>query len=145
MNRCLLNQEAILLDLLRVVRHHRARLATPIHSVQKEYIEADMENILFSDTIFTRPQAADDHPVLQTEPSWKINGDDKMKAASGSVRQKKEKDTKIRARTKSDLKPGSKAGASSKVDSAAAQILAETNSKIQTDGSTPNDYEKQLP
>ncbi|KAJ9697445.1 hypothetical protein PVL29_009320 [Vitis rotundifolia] len=42
---------SILLDLLRVVRHHQAHLAIPIRMVQKEYNMADMEmeNIPFAD------------------------------------------------------------------------------------------------
>ena len=124
-----MNQEAILLDLLRVVSHHQARLATPIRTVQKEYSVADMEmeNIPFADPIFTRSQAAANRPLLQIEPSYKMNGDDKMKASTGSARRNKEKVAKIEARPKSDLKPGSKAGASSILEKD-AKIKANTKS-----------------
>ena len=43
-----MKQESILLDLLRVISHHRARLATPIRTVQKIYGEADLENVPFA-------------------------------------------------------------------------------------------------
>ncbi|KAL6317087.1 hypothetical protein AAG906_029839 [Vitis piasezkii] len=122
-------KEAILLDLLRVVSHHQARLATPIRTVQKEYSVADMEmeNIPFADPIFTCSQAAANRPLLQIEPSYKMNGDDKMKASTGSARRNKEKVAKIEARPKSDLKPGSKAGASSILEKD-AKIKANTKS-----------------
>ncbi|WJZ98491.1 hypothetical protein VitviT2T_017007 [Vitis vinifera] len=44
-------QQAMLLDLLRVVNHHQACLAIPIRTVQKEYNMAniEMENIPFAD------------------------------------------------------------------------------------------------
>lgn len=77
-------QEAVLLDLLRVISHHRARLATPIRTVQKVYSDADMENIPFSDTIFTRAAAAVNRPLLLIEPSHKINGEDKAKPRAAS-------------------------------------------------------------
>ncbi|KAJ6808390.1 mechanosensitive ion channel protein 2, chloroplastic-like [Iris pallida] len=71
-------KEAILLDLLRVISHHRARLATPIRTVQKIYSEADMENIPFSDTIFNSAGTTINRPLLLVEPT-RINGDDKSK------------------------------------------------------------------
>ncbi|RDX89895.1 Mechanosensitive ion channel protein 3, chloroplastic, partial [Mucuna pruriens] len=74
-------KEAILLDLLRVVSHHRARLATPIRTVQKIYSEADSENIPFGDTIFTRSRATN-RPFLLIEPPYKVNGEDKVKPKS---------------------------------------------------------------
>ena len=108
-----MNQEALLLDFLRVVSHHRARLATPIRTIQKEYSEADLVNIPFADPIVTRSRAAANHLLLQIEPSYKISGDDKIKASTSSARQNKKKDAKIGGKRKSDLEPGSKAGAAS--------------------------------
>lgn len=107
-----MNQEALLLDLLRVVSHHRARLATPIRTFQKEYSEADMENIPFADPIFTHSRAATNYQILQIDPSYKIIGNDKSTAATSSARQNKKMDAKIGARQKSDPGPGSKAGGS---------------------------------
>ncbi|XP_054798236.1 mechanosensitive ion channel protein 2, chloroplastic-like isoform X1 [Prosopis cineraria] len=87
-------QEAILLDLLRVISHHRARLATPIRTVQKIYSEADLENIPFGDTIFTRPRSAGNRPFLLIEPPYKVNGEDRAKASTRSTRPSEEKDAK---------------------------------------------------
>lgn len=81
-NCCSEKQEAILLDLLRVVRHHRARLATPIRTVQKIYADTEMENVSFSETIFSRARAATNRPFLLIEPPSRINSDDKAKACS---------------------------------------------------------------
>ncbi|KAA3476627.1 mechanosensitive ion channel protein 3, chloroplastic [Gossypium australe] len=73
-------KEAIMLDLLRVISHHRARLATPIRTVQKMYSEPEIEDIPFADTIFRRSGAATNRPLLLIEPAYKINSDDKAKA-----------------------------------------------------------------
>ncbi|KAM1316272.1 hypothetical protein TB1_019093 [Malus domestica] len=75
-------KEAILMDLLRVISHHRARLATPIRTVQKYYSEADLENVPFADTVFTRSRASTNRPHLLIEPSYKISSDDKGKAST---------------------------------------------------------------
>ncbi|KAF7830011.1 mechanosensitive ion channel protein 3, chloroplastic-like isoform X1 [Senna tora] len=93
-------KEAILLDLLRVISHHRARLATPIRTVQKLYSEADLENIAFGD-IFSRSRAATNRPFLLIEPPYKVNGEDKVKA---STRTSEEKDAKIVETSTSDSK-----------------------------------------
>ncbi|WKA09696.1 hypothetical protein VitviT2T_027319 [Vitis vinifera] len=158
-------KEAILLDLLRVISHHQARLATPIRTVQKEYSMADMEmeNIPFADPIFTRSSAAANRPLLLIEPSYKMNGDDKTKASTGSACQNEEKDANIDASSTSESKPDAKAGASSILDSTTDDNVAatsisnsSTNSKVSatsisdpkiqnmvTDGSTQNNYEEQ--
>ncbi|KAK5824109.1 mechanosensitive ion channel protein 3, chloroplastic-like [Gossypium arboreum] len=73
-------KEVIMLDLLRVISHHRARLATPIRTVQKIYSEPEIEDIPFADTIFRRSGAATNRPLLLIEPAYKINSDDKAKA-----------------------------------------------------------------
>ncbi|KAE9609085.1 hypothetical protein Lal_00020345 [Lupinus albus] len=96
-------KEAILLDLLRVVSHHRARLATPIRTVQKIYGEADLENIPFGDTIFSRSRAAANRFLL-IEPPYKVNGDDKVKPSTRSTRTNEEKDGKIDETSASDSK-----------------------------------------
>lgn len=158
-------KEAILLDLLRVISHHQARLATPIRTVQKEYSMADMEmeNIPFADPIFTRSSAAANRPLLLIEPSYKMNGDDKTKASTGSACQNEEKDANIDASPTPESKPDAKAGASSILDSTTDDNVAatsisnsSTNSKVSatsisdpkiqnmvTDGSTQNNYEEQ--
>ncbi|KAK7407199.1 hypothetical protein VNO78_08909 [Psophocarpus tetragonolobus] len=77
-------KEAILLDLLRVIGHHRARLATPVRTLQKIYSDADLENIPFAaDSTFGRGAGTvPNRPLLVIEPSYKINGDDKLKSRS---------------------------------------------------------------
>ncbi|XP_004299731.1 PREDICTED: mechanosensitive ion channel protein 2, chloroplastic-like [Fragaria vesca subsp. vesca] len=79
-------KEAILLDLLRVVSHHRARLATPLRTVQKVYGDADLENVPFADTIFGNSTARTNRPYLLIEPSYRISSDDKSKASNRSAR-----------------------------------------------------------
>ncbi|XP_045820032.1 mechanosensitive ion channel protein 3, chloroplastic-like [Trifolium pratense] len=97
-------KEAILLDLLRVVSHHRARLATPIRTVQKVYSEPASENIPFGDSIFTRSRAAVNRPFLLIEPPYKVNGEDKVKPSTRSTRANEEKDAKIVETAASDSK-----------------------------------------
>ncbi|KAK6258792.1 hypothetical protein SCA6_013266 [Theobroma cacao] len=67
-------KEAILLDLLRVISHHRARLATSIRTLQKIYSDADLENIPFADSVYSRGGVPSNRPLLLIEPSYKING-----------------------------------------------------------------------
>ncbi|GFS44047.1 MSCS-like 2 [Actinidia rufa] len=91
--------EAILLDLLRVVSHHRARLATPIRTVQKIYSEADIDNVPFANSTFTGSRASGNHPFLLIEPSYNINGDDKAKPSTrGSTPDSKETRTGDKAK-----------------------------------------------
>lgn len=71
-----------MLDLLRVISHHHARLATPIRTVLKTYGEAEAERSPFSD-LYTRPRAAANPPFLLIEPS-KINSDEKSKVLAQS-------------------------------------------------------------
>ncbi|KAK7282892.1 hypothetical protein RIF29_11998 [Crotalaria pallida] len=105
-------KEAILLDLLRVVSHHRARLATPIRTVQKIYSEPDSENIPFGDTIFTRSRAAANRFLL-IEPPYKVNGDDKVKPSTRPTRTNEEKDAKIDDTSASDSKGDDNSSATS--------------------------------
>ncbi|XP_031108783.1 mechanosensitive ion channel protein 2, chloroplastic isoform X1 [Ipomoea triloba] len=96
-------KEAILLDLLRVIRHHRARLATPIRTVQKVYSDADLDNIPFaSDSVFNQG-AASSRPLLLIEPPYKVNGEDRTKA-----RPLREEDVKGIERSAPDNKADSK-------------------------------------
>lgn len=73
-------KETILLDLLRVISHHRARLATPIRTMQRIYGDNDLENVPFSDVGFPPGGAVSNRPFLLIEPPYKINGEDKTKA-----------------------------------------------------------------
>lgn len=105
-------KEAILLDLLRVISHHRARLATPIRTVQKIYSDADLENVPFADSIYSR--GVSNRPLLLIEPSYKINGEDKTK--NRGARPNGERDGKT-ARPSSDNKVDAKVGAAPASDS----------------------------
>lgn len=100
-------KEAILLDLLRVISHHRARLATPIRTVQRIYRDADIDDVPLSD-IFTRNRAAANRPFLLIEPSYKINGDDKTNPSSRPpVSNPEEKDAKVITTSDPTLDPPS--------------------------------------
>ncbi|CAA7027199.1 unnamed protein product [Microthlaspi erraticum] len=75
-------KEAILLDLLRVISHHRARLATPIRTIRKMYTDSDMVNPPFGESIYGPGGVASRRPLMLIEPSYKINGEDKSKSQS---------------------------------------------------------------
>ncbi|XP_047310263.1 mechanosensitive ion channel protein 2, chloroplastic-like [Impatiens glandulifera] len=95
-------KEGVLLDLLRVISHHRARLATPIRTVQKIYNDTSMENMPFTDSIFSRGGApASNRPLLLIEPNYKINGEEKTKPQTRS-------DSKTVTRPSSDGKTDTK-------------------------------------
>eukprot|EP00252_Welwitschia_mirabilis_P012634 TRINITY_DN278_c0_g1_i4.p1 TRINITY_DN278_c0_g1~~TRINITY_DN278_c0_g1_i4.p1 ORF type:complete len:767 (+),score=111.41 TRINITY_DN278_c0_g1_i4:295-2595(+) len=68
-------KEAIFLDLLRVISHHRARLATPIRTIQKVYGDSDTQNIPFEDSLSGRPI---NRPLLLMESS-KMSAEEKGK------------------------------------------------------------------
>ncbi|XP_042042868.1 mechanosensitive ion channel protein 2, chloroplastic-like isoform X3 [Salvia splendens] len=91
-------KEAILLDLLRVISHHRARLATPIRTLQKVYRDADLDDIPFSDSPFSWG-ATSKHPLLLVEPSNKIDGGDKIKPHVRSTHINGEEDEKATPRS----------------------------------------------
>lgn len=109
-------KEAILLDLLRVISHHRARLATPIRTVQKIYSDADLENIPFADSNFGRGVPSN-RPLLLIEPNYKINGEDRPKSQSRSSRTSGEQDGKAATRPNNspDAKADAKVGPDTKV------------------------------
>lgn len=71
-----LKQEAILLDLLRVINHHQARLATPICSVQRMYTNAHMENVPSGETSDTHAGSPAEHPLLLIGSTAMVNADD---------------------------------------------------------------------
>lgn len=123
----MLKQEAVILDLLRIISHHRARLATPIRTVQKFYREPDLENIPFSDTIFSRSTApaATNSSLLLIEPSYKISADDKVKSSTRPV-----KDIK----TEGGLTPDSEADS----ESGTVAALDPKENKMKSSSSTAN-------
>nr|TKV95407.1 hypothetical protein SEVIR_9G361200v2 [Setaria viridis] len=67
-------QEAVMLDLLRIVGHHKARLATQIRTVQKSYGNADFDNIPFGEDMYSRVRG---RPLL-IDTSARVS-DDKAK------------------------------------------------------------------
>ncbi|GJN37006.1 hypothetical protein PR202_gb25922 [Eleusine coracana subsp. coracana] len=67
-------QEAVMLDLLRIVGHHKARLATQIRTVQKSYGNADFDNIPFGEDMYSRVRG---RPLLIDTSAWV--SDDKAK------------------------------------------------------------------
>ncbi|OIV97852.1 hypothetical protein TanjilG_12609 [Lupinus angustifolius] len=125
--------EAMLLDLLRVVSHHRARLATPIRTVQKFYREADSENIPFGDTIFTRSRAASNRFLL-IEPPYKVNADDKVKPSTRPTRTDEEKVAKINETLASDSK-GDESSAVTSTSSPGVNSKSVSEAQSQTMGS----------
>ena len=134
---CLWKQEAILLDLLRVISHHRARLATPIRTVQKIYSDADFENIPFADSAFARGGVAPNRPLLLIEPPYRINGEDKTKTQTRSARTNGEQDGKVPLRPTTDTKADAKAGATPVTDSKARETLTSEKKENVKAGATP--------
>ncbi|KAL6983128.1 Mechanosensitive ion channel protein 2, chloroplastic [Sarracenia purpurea var. burkii] len=128
-------KEAILLDLLRVVSHHRARLATPIRTVQKIYSEADIDNIPFTDSMFTSSRSPSNRPLLLIEPSSKIYGDDKAKVTSTHAvpHTNDEKDDKVEATSKiPDSRANVKVGSTSSIDE------GKIDDKVASSATSPN-------
>lgn len=78
------------MDLLRVISHHRARLATPIRTVQKIYNDSDLDGFPFADSVFTRGRAPTNRPLLLIEPNYKVNGEDKSKGQNSKKSSKVE-------------------------------------------------------
>lgn len=77
-----------MLDLLRVISHHRARLATPLRTYQKVYGESDVETVPFAQT-----RAAANRHLLLIEPSYKVSNEDKTRTPpASSVQPNEEKD-----------------------------------------------------
>uniref|UniRef100_A0A2N9IYX1 Mechanosensitive ion channel protein n=1 Tax=Fagus sylvatica TaxID=28930 RepID=A0A2N9IYX1_FAGSY len=132
-------KEAILLDLLRVISHHRARLATPIRTVQKIYSDADLDNFPSADTIFGRGGvAASNRPLLMIEPPSRINGEDKTKTQNRSVRTSEQDGKTTNTRPAAGIKGDAKVGLTSVSDSK-SRGKTTSDSKADTKiGDTPN-------
>uniref|UniRef100_A0A6M2EEG7 Mechanosensitive ion channel protein n=1 Tax=Populus davidiana TaxID=266767 RepID=A0A6M2EEG7_9ROSI len=129
-------KEAVLLDLLRVISHHRARLATPIRTIQKIYSDAsdtDMENVPFTDSIYNHGGVASKRPLLLIEPPYRINGEDKAKSQARSGRVTGEKDSKTKA-----LTSDTKAGTNAKSDLRAKETPKSDSKGDANSGETPN-------
>lgn len=101
------------MDLLRVISHHRARLATPVRTLQKIYTDADLDNIPYADSTFNGAGTVSNRPLLVIESPNKINADDKTKTRS--ARATVDQDNKTPARTKLDTKTDDKVVPDTKV------------------------------
>lgn len=127
-----------MLDLLRVISHHRARLATPIRTVQKIYSDAELDNFPSADTILNHGGVAPNRPLLMIEPPYRINGEDKAKTQNRSVRTGGEQDGKTNTRPTSDTKGDAKVGVTSVSDSKSRERPT-SDTKVDTKiGETPN-------
>lgn len=98
-------KEAILLDLLRVISHHRARLATPIRTIRKMYTDADIENAPFGESMYGPGGVASRRPLMLIEPSYKINGEDKSKSQNRASKPTAEQENKAPSSPKSKETP----------------------------------------
>ncbi|ONI02485.1 hypothetical protein PRUPE_6G201500 [Prunus persica] len=138
-------KEAILLDLLRVISHHKARLATPIRTVQKMYSDTDLDNVPFADTIYNHSGVTSRRPLLLIEPSYKINGEDKKRSRTqtsgerdGKATMRPAPDSKVRETPISDTKADSKVGATPVSDSKTRETpLSDTKADARS-GEMPN-------
>jgi len=97
-------QEAVMLDLLRIVGHHKARLATQIRTVQKSYGNADFDNIPFGEDMYSRVRG---RPLL-IDTSARIS-DDKPRPRPVSSREEQ----KVKTNGSVDIKSSSPENASS--------------------------------
>ncbi|MED6109310.1 hypothetical protein PIB30_032178 [Stylosanthes scabra] len=122
-------KEAILLDLLRVIGHHGARLATPIRTIHKMYSVSDLEGDPFDETLFTRSRAKANRAFSSMESPYNV------KPSSHSTITDEEKDTKFDEILTSDLKvDDDSAGPStstSSVNSNSKKFKSSTESKTE--------------
>lgn len=132
-------------DLLRVISHHRARLATPIRTVQKVYGETDVETIPFSETIFRRTRAASNRPFLLVDPSYKVNNDNKIRTKGHTEQPNEEKDEKVEATSTSETKVDAKVGPASIVDDdkvddeGSTELISDNNQKATVERASTSD------
>ncbi|XP_015963357.1 mechanosensitive ion channel protein 2, chloroplastic isoform X1 [Arachis duranensis] len=124
-------KEAILLDLLRVIGHHRARLATPVRTLQKIYSDAELDNIPYSDSPISGAGTVSNRPLLMIESPNKINADDKAKVRS--ARAAGDQDNKATVQTRLETKVGSSGiQDDSEVDAKVATSNSITNGNAKT-------------
>nr|XP_009785633.1 PREDICTED: mechanosensitive ion channel protein 3, chloroplastic-like isoform X2 [Nicotiana sylvestris] len=135
-------KEVILLDLLRVISHHRARLATPLRTVQKTYREPDADDVPFADSIFSRDRP--NRPFFLIEPSYRINNDDKTKVSAGSVQPDEEKDGKAEAPSTSQAADDTNGLPSKPAEKEVVKVSSASNANVDlkvatlsSDGKTP--------
>lgn len=100
------------MDLLRVISHHRARLATPIRTVQKMYGDVDLENAPFADTIFTHDRRPVRSPLYLIDSTSRFNGDEKTKKRASPIVNMEPLKTTVVASDKKSTNPASEGEAS---------------------------------
>ncbi|KAM7275543.1 hypothetical protein ACFE04_017409 [Oxalis oulophora] len=133
-------KEIIMLDLLRVISHHGARLATPIRTVHKMYSDADIDSAPFGDSFFNRGGAkSSNSPYLLIEPSYKISGEEKSKSQKSTV--KPSQDIKSTAKPTAETKVDSKVDETQKSDSKSKEKLTSDSKTNLKSGETPNSSE----
>ncbi|KAJ0260748.1 Mechanosensitive ion channel protein 2 [Hirschfeldia incana] len=141
-------KEAILLDLLRVISHHRARLATPIRTIRKMHTAADMETAPFGESMYGPGGVTSRRSSVVIEPSYKIY-EDKSKSQKRTLKPTAEQEDKVydtnkvpdetvvKPGTKPVSKPKSTAGVSGAEKPKTKRSGTTTKSpKKETDGST---------
>ncbi|KAH9314825.1 hypothetical protein KI387_023452, partial [Taxus chinensis] len=69
-------KEAVLLDLLRVISHHHARLATPIRTVYKMYSESETQNMPFEEPLSGRGEGVPGNRRFLLVESSILNAED---------------------------------------------------------------------
>lgn len=74
----LVTQGDILLDLLRIINHHGARLATPLRTIQKLYSNDDPEIIPFTETIIQPSGVHMNYPLYLIDSATKMNNDNEV-------------------------------------------------------------------
>ncbi|CAA7028239.1 unnamed protein product [Microthlaspi erraticum] len=122
-------KEAVLLDLLTVIRHHGARLATPIRTVQRMRHEAEVDSAAFSDIVYN--QAAMNRRFMLIEPSYKINSEsDSETENNGSVSVSNAKKEKPKAALDSNSSTGTKGTTTSTSDQTVEQKSEEKKKEI---------------
>ncbi|CAA6657790.1 unnamed protein product [Spirodela intermedia] len=101
-------KEAILLDLLRVISHHQARLATPIRTVHKVYRDSDLKGTPFGgETVFSSPGTAGNKTLLLVEPTAKSSGEEKAKSRQPPPLADEEQLTRAAASDGEEIAPSS--------------------------------------
>jgi MscS family membrane protein len=91
-----------MLDFLRIVGHHRARLATQIRTVQKSYGNADIDNIPFGEEMYNRVRG---RPLLIDTSAKVSEGKSKPRSTSREERN-------VKTNTSMDIKSVSSDSAS---------------------------------
>ncbi|KAG7601822.1 Mechanosensitive ion channel protein 2 [Arabidopsis thaliana] len=139
-------KEAILLDLLRVISHHRARLATPIRTIRKMYTETDVENTPFGESMYGGVTSR--RPLMLIEPAYKINGEDKSKSQNRAAKPTAEQENKgsnpkSKETSSPDLKANVKVGESpvSDTNKVPEETVAKPVIKAVSKPPTPKDTE----